>query len=174
MMPIHFYLASDSYGFLSNFARTHVTLGGVTWPTTEHYFQAQKFHDPAKQAAIRIAPTPGAAKQIAWSSPEAWRADWDDVRDVVMLDALRAKFGQHKEMRARLLATGDTPLVEHTANDHYWGDGGDGTGRNRLGQLLMQVRGELQEQTAAANRLIFDWLLGDNRIDLRRDPLLDE
>jgi hypothetical protein len=39
-----------------------------------------------------------------------------------------------------LLATGDKNIVEHTENTSYWGDGGDGTGLNRLGVLLMEVR----------------------------------
>lgn len=60
-----------------------------------------------------------------------------------MLDALRAKFGQHPELRALLLATGSAELVEHTAIDTYWADGGDGSGKNMLGVLLMRVRDEL-------------------------------
>jgi len=34
--------------------------------------------------------------------------------------------------------------VEHTDNDSYWADGGDGSGRNMLGVLLMSVRKELR------------------------------
>ena len=34
-------------------------------------------------------------------------------------------------------------LVEHTGKDAYWGDGGDGSGVNRLGGILMRVREEL-------------------------------
>jgi ribA/ribD-fused uncharacterized protein len=61
-----------------------------------------------------------------------------------MLEALRAKFTQHDDLLATLLATGTAMLVEHTANDDYWGDGGDGSGKNRLGYLLMHVREELR------------------------------
>jgi hypothetical protein len=57
-----------------------------------------------------------------------------------MEKALIAKFTQHEDLRALLLGTGDAPLIEHTANDDYWGDGGDGSGANRLGILLMKVR----------------------------------
>ena len=60
-----------------------------------------------------------------------------------MRDALRAKFTQHPDLKATLLATGAAEIVEHTANDRYWGDGGDGTGKDRLGELLMELRAAL-------------------------------
>jgi predicted NAD-dependent protein-ADP-ribosyltransferase YbiA (DUF1768 family) len=31
-------------------------------------------------------------------------------------------------------------LIEHTVKDKYWADGGNGTGKNRLGFLLMKLR----------------------------------
>ena len=61
-----------------------------------------------------------------------------------MRRALLAKFTQHDDLRAVLLGTGEADLVEHTASDAYWGDGGDGTGKNRLGHILMRVRAELR------------------------------
>ena len=57
-----------------------------------------------------------------------------------MREALRAKFEQHPKLKALLLSTGDAELIEHTHNDRYWADGGDGTGRNMLGKLLMELR----------------------------------
>lgn len=144
MDTILFYNVGDPYGFLSNFYRAPIELDGHTWPTTEHYFQAMKFPDPQQQAAIRAVAAPGPAKQLAWSEGMVCRSDWDEVRDEVMLQALRAKFTQHPDLQAQLLATGDAMLVEHTRNDSYWADGGDGSGLNRLGVLLMAVRAELR------------------------------
>ncbi|MFC2585604.1 MAG: NADAR domain-containing protein, partial [Corynebacterium matruchotii] len=43
-----------------------------------------------------------------------------------------------------LLSTGDAYLIEHTKNDSYWADGGDGSGKNRLGEVLMAVRDSLR------------------------------
>ena len=54
------------------------------------------------------------------------------------------KFSQNPEIAKELLATGDALLIEHTRNDDYWTDGGDGSGKNKLGLLLMQVREELK------------------------------
>lgn len=39
-----------------------------------------------------------------------------------------------------LLSTDDAILIEHTTKDFYWGDGGDGSGKNMLGTILMEIR----------------------------------
>ncbi len=61
-----------------------------------------------------------------------------------MLEGLRHKFGQHPDLREKLLATGNRHIIEHTKTDKYWGDGEDKTGKNRLGHLLVQLREELR------------------------------
>jgi hypothetical protein len=62
-----------------------------------------------------------------------------------MKDGLICKFTQDEDLKNILLGTGKSLLVEHTKNDSYWGDGGDGSGKNRLGKLLMEVREELRQ-----------------------------
>ena len=57
-----------------------------------------------------------------------------------MMIALRAKFDQYPELKQFLLSTTGNSLVEHTENENYWGDGGDGSGLNRLGDLLVELR----------------------------------
>ena len=43
-MTIYFYGADEvPYGCFSNFSDHGFDLDGVWWPTSEHYFQAQKF-----------------------------------------------------------------------------------------------------------------------------------
>ena len=68
----------------------------------------------------------------------------ETVKVEVMRTAVRSKFTQHENLRALLLSTGDAKLLEHTENDSYWGDGGDGSGKNMLGKILMRVRDELR------------------------------
>ena len=77
------------------------------------------------------------------------RRDWESAKGNVMRVALMAKFTQHPELKRLLLETGDAKLIEHTTNDSYWGDGGDGSGRKMLGQLLMEVRAALREDSEA-------------------------
>ncbi len=141
---IRFYRVQDPYGELSNFAAYPILLGGKVWPTSEHYFQAQKFLDEKLQDAIRAQPSAMIAARMGRDRKKPLRPDWESVKEEVMREGLRAKFTQHEELRAILLSTGDALLVEHTRNDRYWADGGDGRGRNRLGALLMELREELR------------------------------
>lgn len=142
---IHFYSLRDDYGCFSNFSRHAIVLQGKRWPTSEHYFQAQKFHGTEFEEAVRLCKTPRAAADLGRSRKLPLRRDWESVKEQVMLEALRAKFTQHQDLREILLGTGEAKLVEQTSKDSYWGDGGDGSGRNRLGQLLMQLRAELRQ-----------------------------
>jgi len=143
---VRFYHSDQPWGELSNFSRHAVYLRSRVWPTVEHYYQAQKFAGTQFEEAIRCCPTPMLSKQRAAElTPEHRRPDWPAVKELVMLEGLRAKFDQHPDLRSRLLDSAERLLVEHTHNDFYWGDGGDGTGQNRLGRLLMQVRRELRQ-----------------------------
>lgn len=142
--PIYFYTKAMAFWGLSNFSPPGVTLDGAYWPTVEHYFQAQKFFDAAYRERIRRAATPHEARTLGQSRSLPIRRDWDAQRDAVMLQALRAKFSQ-PDARRLLLSTQQRALIEASPYDHYWGAGQEGSGANRLGELLMQVRGELQQ-----------------------------
>ncbi len=147
---IEFYGTSDEHGCFSNFAPYPIKLHGKTWPTTEHYFQAQKFPGTDHEEEIRKASSPAKAKKMGRSRKYRLRPDWEKVKDGIMREGVLAKFTQHEDIRAILLGTGDAVLVEHTRNDDYWGDGGDGHGKNRLGKILMSVREELRAREQPA------------------------
>lgn len=144
MDVIHFYSVNAGHGGFSNFSPHPVVLKGKTWPTSEHYFQAQKFAGTPDEEEVRLARSPMIAARMGRSRKRPLRKDWECVKDRIMHEAVLAKFAQHADLRAILLGTGEAKIVEHTENDAYWGDGGDGTGRNMLGQILMRVREELR------------------------------
>jgi ribA/ribD-fused uncharacterized protein len=144
---IHFYSTSGEHGCLSNFYRVSIFLKGKRWPTSEHFFQAQKFSGTEQEEEVRMCKTPRQAADKGRSRKLPLRSDWESVKDQLMREAVQAKFTQHEDLKAILLGTGDALLVEHTANDSYWGDGGDGSGRNVLGVILMEVREALRRQT---------------------------
>ena len=137
---IFFYTPDGPFGDFSNFAKFGVALDGVWWPTAEHYFQAQKFGDPAYQEKIRRASTPKQAADLGRTRALALRPDWDVARVDVMRRVVTAKFETHEALRVLLLSTGDRPLVESAPGDNFWGAGPDGRGENRFGRLLEELR----------------------------------
>ena len=143
--PILFYQRNKPFGEFSNFYLAPIELDGYTWPTTEHYFQAQKYiADPTHYQNVLQLATPREAFNYVRTYKSFVRSDWANIKDEVMFKACLAKFQQHPKLKELLLSTGDRTIVEHTTNDSYWGDGGDGTGRNQLGITLMKVREYLQ------------------------------
>ena len=149
MRQIKFYRVNEHYGEFSNFSPHPIQIEGKIWPTSEHYFQAQKFAGTDRVEAIRLTRSPMVAARMGRSRGHPLRRDWEAVKDDVMRQALHAKFTQHPALGSLLLSTGHAELIEHTRNDRYWGDGGDGNGRNILGKLLMELRAELQKKNAA-------------------------
>jgi ribA/ribD-fused uncharacterized protein len=145
---INFYSVSDDYGCFSNFAPYPIRLDGKLWPTSEHYFQAQKFQDTEHREGIRQAKSPMIAARLGRDRKKKLRSDWESVKVAVMRNAVLAKFAQHDDIREILLATGEAKIVEHTENDDYWGDGGDGSGKNMLGRILMEIREDLRSRGA--------------------------
>ena len=102
---------------------------------------------PQIQEKIRQIASPIDAALEGRNRQNPLRPDWEEVKDEVMLQALRMKFSQNPEIAKELLATGDAIIIENTRNDAYWADEGDGSGKNKLGLLLKQVREELKNST---------------------------
>lgn len=142
-MDIFFYAPRGEYGFLSNFWPQPILVDGKIWRTSEHYFQAMKSLDVARQIFIDSLKTPFEAKMAGKRTQ--LRSDWEEVKELYMLKALRAKFSL-PHTRWRLLATAPNILHEDSpgsASGLYWGYVG-GRGKDRLGILLMQVREEIK------------------------------
>lgn len=145
---IKFYNRYEKYYEFTNFYQVFVKIDDLLWPSSEHYFQAQKFVGTPFVEKIRKMSSARETFQCSRNpAVSRWqRSDWDQVKDDIMLKALRCKFKQCEELSSLLVGTGDKKLIEHTENDSYWGDGGgEGKGLNKLGQLLMKVRGELRQ-----------------------------
>lgn len=151
-MSIRFYRVNDAYGEFSNFAPFPIEIDGKSWPTSEHYFQAQKFPGTPHEEAVRLAKSPDAAARMGRNRNLPLRPDWESVKDDVMRKAVMAKFTQHLNLKSQLIATGDAELIEATTSDYYWGCGEQGSGKNMLGHILMSVRTELRGAEAPLAR----------------------
>lgn len=143
---LDFYSRSKPYGEFSNFALFPVFVDGEWWPTSEHYYQAQKYLTRELQAWVQAASTPEEAAARGRDTTHPKREDWDEYRNEVMEKAVWDKITRYESLKTLLLSTGDARLVEHTENDCYWGDCGDRTGQNKLGLLLEKIREKLKEQ----------------------------
>ncbi len=149
-MTIYFYSnREEPYGCFSNFSRHGVLLDGRWWPTTEHYFQAQKFIDTDPDWADKIGnvKAPKIAAVMGRDRNHPLRPDWEQVKDDIMHRAVLTKFQTHADIQAILLGTGNESLVENAPGDYYWGCGQDGSGLNKLGQILEAVRETIRETT---------------------------
>jgi N-glycosidase YbiA len=140
-MPIKFYSKTQENAYLSNFSPHGFVLEELYWPTVEHYFQAMKFPTrPDYQEKIRQAKSPAQAKTLGRSRAIPIRPDWDTVKDDIMRRAVQAKFDTHRALKTELIATENETLIEDAPTDYYWGAGRTGTGKNRLGEILMETR----------------------------------
>lgn len=146
-MTIYFYTTNDEFGEFSNFSKHGVELDGLWWKTTEHYFQAQKFLDQEYKEKIRIAATAKEAANLGRSRKIPIRNDWEEIKDNVMKKAVLKKFQTHAKLKELLLSTGNEKLVESAPGDYYWGCGANGTGKNKLGVILEEVRDQLRNET---------------------------
>ncbi|HEY9607534.1 MAG TPA: NADAR family protein [Allocoleopsis sp.] len=147
-MTIYFYSTRCEYGCFSNFSAHGFELDGAWWPTSEHYFQAQKFVGTPHAAQIQQVKTPKDAAKMGRDRSRPLRRDWEQVKDDVMRKAVLRKFETHADIREVLLATGDELIVENAPHDYYWGCGADGSGKNKLGQILMEVREILRDTSS--------------------------
>jgi ribA/ribD-fused uncharacterized protein len=134
------------YSFLSNYFDSPMVVDGEFYPTAEHFFQASKAKDDWDHELIRRASTPGEAKRLGRNVN--LKEDWEKIKDAVMYKGVKEKFIQNPDFAKKLLSTKDAILQEgNTWRDTYWGmDLESGAGRNKLGEILMQVRKELSEE----------------------------
>jgi N-glycosidase YbiA len=146
-MTIYFYSTREEpYGCFSNFSAHGFELDGLYWPTSEHYFQAQKFVGTPHLEEIRRVKTPKDAAKMGRDRQRPLRQDWEQVKDDIMGKAVLCKFETHADIREVLLSTGDEELVENSPIDYYWGCGKDGSGKNKLGIILVEVREILRQR----------------------------
>lgn len=145
-LEVRFYKRGEPFFCFTNFSEHPVSLGGRSWRTTEHFFQAQKFSttDPASFDAVWSAATPKEAAAIGRERSRPLRADWEAVKDDIMRIAVFTKISSYPEIRDLLMGTGEAMIIEDSPYDSYWGSGADGTGRNMLGKILMEARSILK------------------------------
>lgn len=142
---------NGKYRFLSNFYECNVHYEGITYPSSEHAYQAAKSINPEVRKYVAKLPSPSVSKRFG--SQIYLRDDWDYIKLSIMRQIVFDKFAHNTDLKNRLLATNSAILIEgNTWNDTYWGMC-DGVGDNNLGTVLMQLRSRLKHNTAELKRL---------------------
>jgi ribA/ribD-fused uncharacterized protein len=128
-------------GFLSNLFPAPIVIDGVTWATSEHYYQAMKHEDPVIIENIRSQEKAIKSKFVSreyCKKLNRWPTNAHKLK--TMRIAINAKFDQHPVLKELLVSTWPVRISEASTQDPYWGVGADGTGEDMMGQLLMERR----------------------------------
>ena len=159
MTSIYFFREYDkNHGYMSNFYTVKFKdSDGVLFTCSEQYFMYYKckLFDPLNTTLknnIIQELGPYKIKKLGRQVKNYNEDIWGKLRYGIMLDALRCKFGQNPDLKARLKNTNDSVLYEASKYDKIWGIGYDAAtavtvdkskyGQNLLGKALMQVRDE--------------------------------
>ena len=150
---IRFCSPTGEWWFLSPYAdfpiKMKVDENFYTFPTVEHYYQAMKFDasDERFQVILNLK-NPDNARRLT-KTPEYKinrRADFDKNKFKIMEDGLRAKFTQNPQAAVLLKATGNATLIK-SCEICYKCCFGEGSGFNRMGKILMQIREEIRNKS---------------------------
>ena len=148
----------SKYAILSNFYPANFSVDGVTYSSIEQLFQCKKVMAAGRDdLASRIMNETDCVimKRLGDSLHPPHGSTWESDKLEIMKLAVYEKFRQNPQLQDALLTTGNTTLVEAT-RDFFWG-AGDTTnsievrtktwkGRNHLGEILMNVRGNLTKR----------------------------
>lgn len=117
------------------------------FPSVEHYYQAMKFYASDKRfETIMGLKNPDDARLLT-KTPEYKinrRPDFDKNKFDIMEQGLYAKFAQNPDAAELLKSTGDAILIKSCPSCYKCGFG-EGSGMNRIGKVLMQIRSEIQK-----------------------------
>ncbi|KDQ52772.1 hypothetical protein JAAARDRAFT_50167 [Jaapia argillacea MUCL 33604] len=113
---IYFYHKHQPYYGFTNFSPHPIFCNGKRYPTSEHFFQSQKFlpYRPDIAEYIRTcSERPREALKEARKYQQDIRSDWHHVNIGIMMSALRLKFDQHPDLQRELLSTRNAELIEN-------------------------------------------------------------
>jgi ribA/ribD-fused uncharacterized protein len=146
----------------SQWYRATFVVDGATFGCAEQYMmygKAQLFGDAAVAAEILAADHPRQHKALGRKVKPFDDRTWRLNREAIVRAGNHAKFTQSAELRAQLLATRGTTLVEASPYDRIWGiglaasdpraaDPAQWKGQNLLGKILTALRDELAAAAA--------------------------
>lgn len=159
MSVVCFHNPNEENGYLSNWYPSRFFVDGITFSSMEQYMMYQKavcFHDVNAAAQILATDDVAQIKALGRLVKDYNDSHWNGVRQIIVYNGLFAKFSQNQDLKAQLLATGDSLLAECAVKDRIWGiglsmhdpdrlDRTKWNGQNLLGYALMMVREKLHK-----------------------------
>jgi len=148
---IGFWKVTDLYGCFSNWYLCKIMKNGLEYCSSEQALMWEKamlFND--KEIANQIMQTNNQAgiKALGRKVKNFDENIWAQKRYQIMVDILICKFRQNKDLKDKLMSTGDSELFECSPYDKIWGIGSYNintpNGQNLLGKALMEVREKLR------------------------------
>lgn len=132
----------EEYRFLSNFWPCTFIWKGLVWKSVENAYQCAKSEDLPFDKFKNL--TPSQAKKEGQKL--TLRNNWEQMKFQIMYELVLAKFNQNKDLKDKLIDTGNAILEEGNYwKDTFWGiyPKGSGIGNNVLGKILMRIRKNL-------------------------------
>jgi len=135
---------------------------GVEYNCMEQFMMATKaliFLDNVNYDNIMLSEDPAHIQQLGRYVQNFDQKIWDATKQEIVYAGNLFRFQQNKELRDILLGTGDKILAEANPDDLIWGIGMDMNdplvddsrnwkGENLLGEVLMDVREQLRNQSS--------------------------
>ena len=158
MRIICFHNPDEKNGYLSNWFLSDFQLSEVNFSSMEQYMMYKKavfFDDSSVAEKIMDTDDVAEIKQLGRQVSGYDDNTWNGVRQITVYEGLLGKFSQNKDLKKKLLATGDAFLAECAVNDRIWGiglsmnddhrfDKCKWKGQNLLGYALMMVREKMK------------------------------
>ncbi|KAF8757231.1 hypothetical protein RHS01_03747 [Rhizoctonia solani] len=157
---IYFFRPKEEHGYLSQWYKSPFNNGIYSYENAEQYMMHQKgilFARILRLLALFWRLQIRAISRPRKNGSNFDEAIWKRERLNIIIEGSRLKFEQSEYLKIKLLATGDSELVEASPFDRIWGIGfgaksapmkRDKWGENLLGKALMIVRQGLKGKAA--------------------------
>lgn len=155
---IYFYKTNNKFDYMSNFYSCKFKdINNIIYNCSEQYFMYQKCllfesNNNKLLEKILVEKNPMLIKKLGRTIKNFDEKKWNEVCYNIMLDGLKLKFGQNKDIMDKLSKTEKKNLYEASKYDKIWGIGfyaenaiyisKDKYGANLLGKCLMEIRND--------------------------------
>ena len=142
MSTIYFNDTAQKYGEFSNFyLASFRNTSGIFFPSVIHFYYANALMKTYPDIARKIRNIQSPIEVYAYAKEYVSTISLDeDMKCALMRSGLFFKFTQNKNLRQILLETRGKEIVYDNQKDLFLGKNRDGSGQNKLGILLSELR----------------------------------